>query len=533
MKRHFMLTCALCLTLTISVAASCATPSAPTASTASVTTAAPEPSGYHSGVKTDTSALSAYKPLPQVYTRLSDGPLPELKTADTYGTLLPYQGESIYFDGGFGTGHHYGFITIKSIIVTDPVYSNIYQASCYDENTGTYLYMPAYVLTLKPTPDDIQNQSDEQRSDMMMGANVRHAVCALDGSWMTPSIYAGAFCNPQVILCVRDWDTADIDIYDYSGKLLYNTASLSFFKNLPVGAAYSFQSGYGEGLFVLPLSTGQTAYVSVMDGTFTITSYIQGGAFHEGLAPVKLEEDGPSGYIDRNYKLVLKPQYLYTDKFYGGNAIVRLLDTQYAIIDKKGTVLLTSPEYIQTTNTGYLVLDAFKIPHYYDKSLVELRGTGEKLTLLEDGWLYYVTGTGVVLQRGSEKHILRGINAIQGVTEGLICYSTTKNDAELQGVKTLDGVDVIPPTQDTFFAIVKDVTSGQVFIMGQVYSNLYGSLTYRICSSTGKTLFSGNGTANYLEQFGLFVISDEESFGYTDLNGKYIFRISLQQYVPD
>ena len=162
------------------------------------------------------------------------------------------------------------------MIVTDPVYTWISQGSYYNYSTYTSEDIPVYDLVRLSEPIDRERPWESER----------HAACALDGSWVTPFDYTGIFCTDRMIMLVRDYEKNDIDVMDFRGKLLYNTKSLDFYGDILESSAYSFISGYGEGLIALPLKDGRTAVIKALNGkTEAYLDYAQCNAFSEGTPP--------------------------------------------------------------------------------------------------------------------------------------------------------------------------------------------------------------------------------------------------------
>lgn len=164
-----------------------ATPAAnmPSASEAAVT-------DFQSGVRTDYSKLTPFQPPEEKFTRLSDGPLPELKPSKEYGRLLPYVGEKFYGDSGHNIFNMFGLVTKDGMIVTDPVYASVNPTGYYDY--ANFKYMSGLVYDIEKLTEEIDgiNKKDPWNS-------MRHAVCAIDGSWITPFDYTSVHCTDTVI----------------------------------------------------------------------------------------------------------------------------------------------------------------------------------------------------------------------------------------------------------------------------------------------------------------------------------------------
>jgi hypothetical protein len=484
----------------------------------------PEPTDWHSGVKTDYSGLTPFKPPEEKYTRLSDGPMPALTPSDSYGRLLPYAGEALFADSGYNSFNLYGLVTDDARIVTDPVYTRVYQAGYYDYANYTYKGVPAYDLEKLTDAIDKENPWN----------SIRHAAAALDGSWVTPFDYTGVNCTDTVIICIRDYNTNDVDVLDYSGRLLYNSKTLGCYNDLPPQSSYAFQGGYGEGLIALPLSSGKTVYIDAITGAETMTDYVQGEAFFNGFARVHAKDGGLVGFINKNFELVIKPQFLFADYFIGGQSVAQYEDGAYAVIDVTGAVLFKNTYMISRYDKDtYGVADVNNNTRYYDTAFKEIASDGGQLTPLYDGWFYYTTNRGCVLMKNGEKYTLDGVKQPGAVTNGLVSYYDSGKDSWSEGVKTLDGKTVVPLTENASSNIVADKATGDVYIIVSYYGKDAASQTFTILTADGETVLSGEGYAIFDENNNLFQVNGTQSFGYADTDGNYIFRISLLDDVPD
>jgi hypothetical protein len=112
------------------------------------------------------------------------------------------------------------------MIVTDPVYTNGYRVSIYNQEEGASEDMPAYILS-----GTHENPDDPYTSPSM-------AACALDGSWITPLIYSDIFSSAAALTLVRVAETNDWDVMDYDGNLLYNSKDMDWSGMLPEWSCY-------------------------------------------------------------------------------------------------------------------------------------------------------------------------------------------------------------------------------------------------------------------------------------------------------
>lgn len=142
--------------------------------------ATPEPSAGPGELRvhTDWSALGEREePLPTVGTRWYEGYTGALIPRDDYGTLIPYAGLRLMDDWPAAVGCLYGLMTRDGVVVTDPVYSNVYHPGYLGADGGWYT-QPLLVLS---------------RGDPSLGEETwnpaRYAVAAADGSWCTDFAY--------------------------------------------------------------------------------------------------------------------------------------------------------------------------------------------------------------------------------------------------------------------------------------------------------------------------------------------------------
>jgi len=482
--------------------------------------APPAATDWNSGVKTDYTYLTPYEPPTEQYTRLQDGALPDLMPSGRYGTLLPYVGETMYSNDGYSTIQKYGLVTDSGMIVTDPVYTWISQGNYYNYSTYAGEDMPVYDLVRLSEPVDRERPWESER----------HAACALDGSWVTPFDYTGVFCTDRMLMLVRDYEKNDIDIMDFSGKLLYNTKALDFHGDIPEASAYAFSSGYGEGLIALPLRGDKAVVIDALTGTTeAYLDYDQCNAFSEGYAAVR--KDDLYGFIDRRFNLVISPQFALTDTFYNGKCVVEYPGHGYAVIDAGGNVLLENENYIARWDSSfYGVYDSSGNVAYYDSRLNKLAEGSSSVSPISGGWLMFPESDGVTIIKGDEKLMFRDISGISSISGRLVAFYESSASSWQEGLMTLDGGVIIPPTENLGIAVVGSKETGRVYAIANSYE---AGDSHTVYDSDGKVLFSGSGYVVYMPQFDLFRVADDFSFAYKSPDGGDIFRLSLLQYLPD
>lgn len=283
----------------------------------------------------------------------------------------------------------------------------------------------------------------------------------------------------------------------------------------------------------VPLATGKTAYIDVKSGDAIIADYAHGEAFQGGYARVRTSENGLIRFINKNFDLVVRPQYIYADFFYDGMCVVQQTDNNYAVIDETGNILFESRYIISRWDKAcFVVSDAEGNIRYYDDSFKEMTADGVPVVPLYDGWFSYTTDQGTVLLKDGEKYVIDGVKQVGMVFDRLLTYYETDEDSWREGVMTLDGKTIVPLSKNISPSIVVKKT-GESFVIVSAYGFDAGSESFTILTADGQTILSGKGYATFDENSDLFQINGPDSFGYADLSGAYVFRISLLQYAPD
>ena len=141
---------------------------------------APAPSAAPGALRvhTDWSALGEREvPPPTVGTRWYGDYTGYLIPRDDYGTLIPYAGLRLMDDWPAAVGCMYGLMTRDGVVVTDPVYSNVYRPGYRGADGGWYT-QPLLVLS----------QGDPGLEEETWNP-ARYAVAAADGRWCTDFAY--------------------------------------------------------------------------------------------------------------------------------------------------------------------------------------------------------------------------------------------------------------------------------------------------------------------------------------------------------
>jgi hypothetical protein len=443
----------------------------------------------------------------EVHTRLAEGELTELVPSPDYRRLLPYVGEKFEGDNILVHNRMYGLVTESGMIVTDPVFSNVKQGDDMYSLEGCRNNKAAF---------DLEKEG-------------KHAACALDGSWVTPFDYQAIYFVDDAILLIRDSKTNDVDIMDYNGKLLLNTKSLGCYNDIASDSASLIATDYGEGILAVPINNGGTAYVDVLSGKEKVTEYglieKHVGAFSDGMAVVS--RDGLCGYIDRDFNLVIEPCFIGADPFYHGKAAVCFPDRSYAVIDKEGNILLESEEGIMIQRQdadSFLVTDSS--PRYYDDDLQLISaGSGRIYWVKYDGYFYTRSLTDITLMKDGLSYELHGISGVNDVAGNMASVSNVFVTPNQEGVVTLDGKWLYPLTDNARTWLATSEKTGKTYAV--IFS--HAPYEYTVIDENGYSLFSGNGSLDFLPDLDLFAIERDTEFAYVDPEGNYVFRRKLTE----
>jgi len=301
-------------------------------------------------VKVDFSAYEQRDPNDPLYTRLSPEPLRELIPSEDYGTLYPFIGarRSYLIEDEYEglTKSYYGFTDATGRIIVDPVY---YLIEMLD--TGTYYNSPCLPFW------DITEEC--RMPDYPDVPYYRHALAAIDGSFVTDFIYSEIEGYEDCIIAARMNPRTDgYDVFSHNGELLFSTTELPY----PVEDVFRFSS-CENGLFLLWMDHG--AYSSVYyyvdwEGRIRSGPYEKASKFPCGWARVKLLT-GEYTYIDSAGTSIGRT-FSYCSHFTDGYAVV-ITENQSEVIVQTGATLFTFPKYgtdpiLYVTEGGFLIQDS-------------------------------------------------------------------------------------------------------------------------------------------------------------------------------
>lgn len=481
---------------------------------------------WNSGVKTDYSGLTPYTPPQEIYTRISPRPLPNLIPGRGYGRLIPYVGErAFYYEGLYAMNARYGLATEEGVLVTDPVYLSIYSSGEGEKEV--------YILRR------LTEEVDEDR----LWESYETAVCAADGSFITPFVRGEAYAGEDAIILLRGaWGSGyDMEVWDYSGSRLYNIQDLPIADRLDPEGTYTPYEARG-GFYVLKLIDGTAVFVETMTGAIMETEYEDARGFSEGLAPVCV--DGLWGYVDRAFNLVIEPQYAYVDAFVGGRAIYHNADWSGGVIDKQGNVLFTAPgaiyrEPYDAAADGYY--------SYYDYVNNVTATYDYDFNKLPEGWgisggdSYFVPGDGgLTVHKGGRQVFIPQATSVHTLKEGsdLISYEILEDQYDEEGnyigsyrtgVYTMDGRSLVPPEANTYSHVYTSKRGGSFFVRYS-YS---GGIRNQVMDQDGRLLFSVEGELQYDEKSELFQVILDDWFELREIDGTVVFRYALSRIAAE
>lgn len=139
----------------------------------------------------------------------------------------------------------------------------------------------------------------------------------------------------EVTECLKFMEEADYFQFYEDNKMGIKTAD----EDIIIPAVYDFVAPLSDGLFTVT-EGNYTAYFDVAGNEVLPFSnkYESYGNFTEGLARVLFNEKW--GFIDRQGKEVIPPQFHYTDEFADGRAIVRNEAELHGAIDAQGNLVI-------------------------------------------------------------------------------------------------------------------------------------------------------------------------------------------------
>jgi len=497
-------------------------------------------------VRTDYSGLTAYEPVHFKFTRMRESHLPELIPSNYYGTLLPYSSVAMTDDGRLRASMS-GFVTKDGVIVTDLIYDNVSRA--YNPNPHTPL--PAYQLSVHPPSG----------REAIWDSNIMQAVCALDGSWITPFDYVYAGFSDEVFFMMKDYETFDIDVYDYNGRLLYNMLDHGWTENIhmyvwPGSIANYIYDGYG----FIQMEDNTHVVFEAKSGNIRHTEFYEIYPSAGGLTAVRVSAGfGGSqrwGFVNTDFEFVISPVYANViSPFHNGSAVVETFTGVQQVINTKGEALLSVPgdyhiwrdihgdevthivysRYDQSAPVLYTAdFTEVKIPH----SIQSVSGeTDFYYRYLGGGW-FSGEGEGGSLVFNNEDEIYFPGKRLIHIDSEYIIYIDYNGEEPLYGVIALDGRVIIEPEPGISVSAVIRRGKTTAFVVNTAYN--YYSLDpllrhseYRLVDTDGSVIRAGAGVLTYDVDLELYHLLSLDYFAWLDADGNTIISIPLMSYALD
>jgi len=470
--------------------------------------------------------------------------MPELVPSGGYGMLLPYANVATLRNGSF-LASKYGLVTTGGMLVTDLIYDGVEMAQIYSQFAN--VYRQAYKLSIN-LPDS---------GSYWRFPESTNAACALDGSWVTPFDYTDIAFADEVFVAVRDYEAFDMDVFDYSGRRLYNMRDMDWVTSVHKDAwKGSLAHNISEGYSYIQTRDGTYLFVEMLTGRAIYTDFVGVSAFSDGLAAVQMSEYSAGGYrdlwgyINKYFETVIPMIYVGARTFNNERAIVETQNGNSLIINKRGETLMTVPSgnHIEAyyDGQGFIVYDNDWRPYkHYTAGLVEIIPP-ERIRHSEDAYWYHIGGEwytctldgGEWLFSAGEEYFFQSVDSILAVEGGYVTYIIYKPDLTLYGIMTLDGRDIIPAQEGSRINIVADGGVVMAFIVSTgnsmaFYDLTFGASTYEFYDAEGVLITSGAGVLTYEESVGLYSVMDEYHYSWLDKDGNVIISIPLMSYSLD
>jgi len=493
-------------------------------------------------VRTNDSQLLPYTPPYSKHTRLSDRPMPELIPSDTYGSIFPYSSAVTMNDGSLRVSK-FGFITADGVVITDLIFDSIGIAVSNTVNSS--IQRPAYLLQ--------QNISEHE---FFYIADTQKAACALDGSWITPFDYTVIIFSDDVIFLMRDRESFDIDVIDYSGQWLYNVQELEWADNISEDMwAEMLVYGVSEGHGFIKLDDETYALMEALTGNIRHTEFVQAFMFSDGLAAVIPDNDNDLwGFVDKDLELVIPPSYIYETAFVNGRAVVETPDGRLHIIDKRGEKLFSvEPEFfiaLQPEGNAFSVHNRIEwaIPRFFTGDFKEVEfpasegffGAEPAVYYISDGWYSQVTEEGTWLFNANDSFLIPVDRYLRDFIGGYVIYYDFRDDFSVSyyGVMQPDGRDIILPVETA--SITPAIRNGSVIsfilntgtIQGDFIQSTYSTAFYTLIDLNGNVLNSGRGVLSFDDRAGYYA-QGTDHFAFLNDNGDVAFSVPFMGYSFD
>lgn len=494
-------------------------------------------------VVTDFSALTPYVPAHSNFAGFHSAPLTSLVPSPDYGILLPYAGAATFNDGSMQIAG-YGLVTSDGLVVTSLIYDNVVRAT-YESAAGS-VPRPAYSLHKITSFDGVD-----------YGFASVQAVSALDGSWVTPFYYVNVIFSDEVIFLVREFDSFDIDVINYSGQHLYNMLDLEWVDRISEDTwAELLLYSVSEGFVFAELDDGTYGLMDVLTGELQVTEFYGALRFMEGLAAVLPDLDlGLWGFVNTELEMVIEPRFAQPTVFIDGRAAVITEDGGEHIIDTDGELLFSVPNgyliVLHHDATGFSVfsMETWGTPRFFTNDFVEithpsdanLLGDESVIEFIGGGWYTSLTEDGVWLFNGEVEFLLPENRYVALVAGDYIVFSESGLlfEQRFLGVMSMDGRDLIPPSDAVSITPVLDDGVVRAFILNSNFLQThfveahYTPAVYMLFDNNGNLMNSDLGVLMHDEALGLLYAVGTNYFAWLDLAGNVILSIPFMGHSFD
>jgi len=492
-------------------------------------------------VSTDDSHLTTIQPPHSMHTRQSGGSLTEFQPLGSLGTILPYSSAITMNDGSLRISK-YGLVSEDGTVLTDLIYDNIEMAIYQTANANNP--RPAYNISMN-------------NIDPGVYYGVLNAAFAVDGSWVTPLEYVDVIFSDEVIFMMKEYESFDIDVFDYNGKLLYNILEMEWAEEISEEIwAEIIVYGASEGYSFVKLNDETYGRMDIMTGELERTDFAQAFMYSEGLAAATPRNGNLWGFINKDLEFVIEPEFTFETVFVNGRAVVETLDGSQHIINAQGEKLFTigsdSFMIMNFDGIGFSlhIRERWSVPTFYSDDFAEITypeeatslGAESSLQYIGDGWHYAMTEEGMWLISKDGAYLVSENRQIEvKYADGYFIYTEYDDNFETigMGVMLPDGTDVIalrdvasitPAVKDgtvTAFIINTNI-SGGMFIQAE-----YTPAQYNVVGLDGTTIAYGFGVMDYNETLELFSVQGTDFFAWLDSQGNTLISIPFMGYSFD
>ena len=500
-------------------------------------------------VRTNMEILTPFQPRHLMHSRLQPGPLTEFTPSDGFGMLLPYS-MPVTLDGGGLREIAFGLVTADGVVVTDPVFDSIERAWVW--TPGARVYKPVYWLSI--------NYS----SGMAFSPRARHALVALDGSWSTPFDYVEISFTDYVIFAMRDFETFDIDVFDYNGRLLYNMLELDWIDQSRYGRdipPMNMLWDASEGFAFAGMRDGTVSVMDVFTGEIRPTEFNGGFSFSNGLAAVikNVVQDNQTvelwGFINTDLETVIPPQFARVmGRFDQGGIVAAVsVDGTEQIINSRGEILYTAApgRAIQL----FFGEGGFSVHRMSDWSLQALYTSDitpaplferllEQNEIIRADYLWNGVFTATfenqtIIFTQEAQLAVPGFWSVSPVSSEYFVFSNMDEEGMYSGVMNMAGDEIVPREHGITVSAVIDDGGVEAFIINSAniwaweIGAQFAPSNFKLAATDGSIIASGQGFLRYDESLGMFSVLTSDHFTWLDKNMNPIVSIPFMSNTMD